>query len=323
MHPTYPALQVQLNMFIHSKMLASGLERYKSVVRDILYWLTSSTRVRNSIRLLARVGLVPSFVWRRLPVDAFFSVDIEKGTSISYRSTRFDLIGRVLFWKGVEGFEPETIRLFRTVIRKADLFLDVGANTGIYSLVACALNPSIEVFAFEPVPRVCKLLRENIDANAFNDRCSVFEMAVADFDGWTQLHVPPEGVPTSASLDREGFRQIEGQLIRVRVTRIDSLSVQNKKEIVVKIDVEGFEHGVIRGMRELIVSDSPVIVAECVDKDASKKIEIMFKDLNYNFYNIGSKGIKYSTEIVPSKRQTDRNYLFLPAHKYGKDEHCI
>jgi hypothetical protein len=84
---------------------------------------------------------LPAAVWRRLPVDLTFQVDVPGGETLLYRSTPNDAIGRSLYWRGLEGYEPETVGPFLEFARRARVVLDVGAKTGLFALLAAAVNP--------------------------------------------------------------------------------------------------------------------------------------------------------------------------------------
>ena len=58
----------------------------------------------------------------------------------------------LLFWHGLDGYEPETSRTLRFLFERAATFIDVGANCGLYSVLGPLWNPNLQVIAFEPVP---------------------------------------------------------------------------------------------------------------------------------------------------------------------------
>lgn len=70
-------------------------------------------------------------------------------------------------------WEPEETRLVSSLLREGDVFVDVGANVGYFTLVASdAVGKSGKVFAFEPEPKNFSLLRKNVQVNkCANARC--------------------------------------------------------------------------------------------------------------------------------------------------------
>jgi FkbM family methyltransferase len=190
---------------------------YMTAGRRLARRLTEISSIRNGLRIVARAGALPAAVWQRLPVDGVFDVTLSERASIQYRAIPQDLIARALYWKGVEAWESATIRTFRKVVRTAESFLDIGANSGFYTLLAAAERPNIRCDAFEPVPRIYKRLCEHIELNGFANRCRAHNVALSDSVGTAQFHVPFEEFPSSSSLNVSGFRGIPGQLIDVPV----------------------------------------------------------------------------------------------------------
>jgi len=74
-------------------------------------------------------------------------------------------IESTIFWNGLDAFEGNTLRWWQILSKRSQVILDIGANTGIYALLAKTLNPSAEVHAFEPISRVYSILASNIALN--------------------------------------------------------------------------------------------------------------------------------------------------------------
>src|SRR6476619_920138 len=152
----------------------------KTLGRGVLRWATGPAVVRVPLRYLSSNGLLPPGVWRRLPVRSAFQVRIDHKESFYYSGLSNDVIGRALYWRGLNSWEPETISVFRELVKEARVFVDVGANTGIYSLIGLAANPKLRVIAFEPVPRIRQRLEENLVLNGWQTRCEIRGEAVSD-----------------------------------------------------------------------------------------------------------------------------------------------
>ncbi len=71
-----------------------------------------------------------------------------------------DTIATRIHQDGIEAFEPEMGPLFKTLISSSRTFLDVGANTGFYSILAATINPKCAIHAFEPVPAIFDSLKK-------------------------------------------------------------------------------------------------------------------------------------------------------------------
>lgn len=112
------------------------------------------------------------------------------GYPVKYELGPNDAVGNVLLWCGPRSFEPVTLPHFAQLASTARGILDIGANTGLYSLVACAANPHARVVAWEPVPYLHAKLSANIGLNRFTGRCDLRQAALADKKGILPLYVP-------------------------------------------------------------------------------------------------------------------------------------
>ena len=157
--------------------------------------------LRGPVRAVVATGVVPWWVWVRLPVDFDFAVAAPGGGTFRYRGQAADGIGRALYWRGLRLWEHETFTVAAHLARRARDFWDVGANTGPFTLLGCAVNPTLRAHAFEPVPEIHSRLVANVAANGWAGRCVLHQAAVGARVGSGALHVPRETtLPTSASL---------------------------------------------------------------------------------------------------------------------------
>lgn len=164
----------------------------------------------------------------------------------------------------IEGLTPNhpIPRVMRNCLRPGDCMLDIGANVGYLSLMAASIvGDTGQVYAFEPSPEVLPNLRRNL---ATNPRAPIqlLPVAVADRVGTVTFHVP-SGHRSALSSMRTlwpGARSIE-----VEAITLDSLLNSLPHIHFAKIDVEGAELLVLRGMQQLIARDRPLILMEFSD----------------------------------------------------------
>ncbi|NKY41617.1 FkbM family methyltransferase, partial [Cellulomonas septica] len=176
-------------------------------------------------------------------------------------------------WWGYERPLPDV--LLGAVRRRPGVVVDVGANTGVYSLLAASTRGTT-VHAFEPYPPVAAMLRENVRLNAFRGRVRVVEAAVTDVEGTVDLWVPPAigVVETSCSTD-PGFKGGEQERVEVRALTLDSYwrSIGSPPVSVVKIDVEGAEVRTLRGGRSLLAEARPWLLVEILEHAPFDELE--------------------------------------------------
>ena len=243
---------------------------------------------------------------------AVFQVSVSSSkVFFRYSSSYGDLIGRALYWVGKGGCEPETVNVFSQLAKRSRLFVDVGANTGHYSLCACAINPDIRVIAFEPVPRVYERLQANIELNCWQNRCVCKNVAVSNDSGATKFHVPYSDLPTSGSLSLRGHHDIPGEIVEVPVTTIDSVLAEGERPDLVKIDVEGFEDKVLEGMVNTLRSSKPALIVECNPDGPYRSVETILTDFGYRFFHLDKDGPTPVERMSPGSNEIFHNWLCL------------
>jgi FkbM family methyltransferase len=214
-------------------------------------------------------------------------------------------------------WETETVELYLKFARNARYILDIGANTGVYTLLACAANPNAQLVSIEPVPRLADRLRVNIEQNEWTERCEVHQAAVSNFVGITSFHIPNGDSPKSASLDTSGFRGYEGSLTEVPVTTVDHVCSDHMRVDLVKIDVEGYEDRVLEGMSSVLNNSQPFIIVECNPDGPFKRVQSLLEDYGYTFHHIRREGLVTVLDIAPDSKEKYRNFLCCPPTSEG------
>jgi FkbM family methyltransferase len=155
--------------------------------------------------------------------------------------------------------EPVIAEWLHQFVRPGMTVVDVGANVGFYTLMLARLvGESGKVIAVEADPETCKLLRKNVEENFFR-WVDVVSGAAHDTCGRVQI-----GRATASSGYSGLYYWDPAEWIEVSAFTVDSLvdPLGVKRVEVVKIDVEGAEAGVLRGMRRLLSEDRPLILLE-------------------------------------------------------------
>lgn len=288
-------------------MTSNSSPLHKRFARRILNGLDRNPLSRRTLLKLAHAHLLPEPVWRRLHPDPDFDFVIA-GQSIRYISQPNDVIGNTLFWTGA--FEDETSRVFVKLASQAQTVLDVGANTGYFTLLACMASPQARVIAFEPIPLIYDLLCSNVAANGWQARCKLRREAVSDAEGTTEFHVPhTDSVPTSGSLHVGGFRGYEGHLIKTPVTTLDAVCAPLDQVNLAKIDVEGFEDKVLEGAQETLRRCRPDIIVECNHDGPYRRIDEILSTCGYSFYALLDNGPQPIDNLRPDPQDKHRNFL--------------
>jgi FkbM family methyltransferase len=165
----------------------------------------------------------------------------------------------------VNGFEPDErlTRHFIRLVRPGDCVIDVGANVGYYTMVSATLaGPQGSVHAFEASPHTLPWLKTNAALNPVMN-IEVHGEAVTDACGRTQFFTATEDKTGYSSIRDLG--QEAASVAEVETVSLDSMLDRLPPVRLVKIDVEGAEMLVLKGMRGLIERDHPFFITEIDD----------------------------------------------------------
>jgi FkbM family methyltransferase len=176
------------------------------------------------------------------------------------------------------------------VLRPGDGFLDVGANVGIYSVLAASkVMPGGRVMAFEPEPGIVAILKENFELNGL-DSAQIINAAVGSEDGECFFQTGQDATGKMASAGESG--------VATPMVALDTIVTQAQQYMVGKIDVEGFEVSAFQGAKKLLSEHRPYCwLIETNDCDDRSTLHQLLKDAGYEFYEIKDKG--YTLQYVP------------------------
>jgi FkbM family methyltransferase len=158
---------------------------------------------------------------------------------------------RLVMLKHKEGRQLDRMRDW-LVSRASPTLVDVGANFGLYAVVLGRQLPGLAAHAFEPVDSVRAQLQANLFMNGLR-HVAVHACAASDFDGEAVLLREAGGhAGTSRLKAAETPRPGEWEELTVPVRRVDDLVQVRGQPVAVKVDVEGHECAVLRGMPALL-----------------------------------------------------------------------
>jgi FkbM family methyltransferase len=165
---------------------------------------------------------------------------------------------------GLQELEPMGFVLH--VLHRSDLFVDVGANVGSYTVIAAGACEA-RVVAFEPVPVIAAHLATNVRLNDLASRVDVRRQAVGARSGTVTVSIDRD--TTNRVVASPGARD-EHSSTEVTVVRLDDLMLappEASGRILVKIDVEGYEVEALRGAQELLAD--PRLLAVIIEINGS------------------------------------------------------
>ena len=193
------------------------------------------------------------------------------------------------------GYEPPTRDLLERVLRPGDLFVDVGAHWGFFSLQA-ATHPAggIEVVAFEPDLINATMLTENVGRNKLSNLVTVIGAACGNKNELAPLVL---NTTMGHSIRGIGLAPAARALSKwVPVVTLDGALANMGKEaprrLILKIDAEGFEPNVIVGAQALLAAGRVALIiwergpafAEWLGRTAMMQMAALLSDCGFRHF---------------------------------------
>lgn len=230
-------------------------------------------------------------------------------------TVRYSVPSRMALWR-VETLrtkEPETIEWIES-LGPGEVLVDIGANVGLYSIWAAATRGT-KVFAFEPESQNFALLNRNIQLNSLGEKVIAWCAAISDESRFDRLFLNSATIGDSCHsfgtrvdfrLQPRSFPFVQGCFS----TSLDQLVSTGAIPVPnhIKVDVDGFEHKVIAGMKAVLTHPNLRSVLIEINTNLAEHLAIVDE--------FASRGFGYSTEQVTRSRVSDgpfagvANYLF-------------
>lgn len=271
--------------------------------------------LRNILKVFNRI-----FKLVELPPSGTLSINLESNKNFKLSTNQTNYVTKLLFWNGHKNFEY--LELFEQLIPKINVFYDVGANIGLYSIVAEVVNNTVQTRSFEPSNGPFHYLEKNVRLNRLSNT-KIEKLALANTRGQIKFYEVknPKYTYIKHNLAGEGnFGAKESNkifdTILVESNTLDSYANKEGHTIdLIKIDTEGTEHLILQGASKVLNSMRPIVICETLFNTIENELENIFKPINYKFYNHTSVGL---IEVDTIKRTIDdgvRNCFFVPKEK--------
>ncbi len=164
-------------------------------------------------------------------------------------------------------WEPAVTAMMRHLLREGDVFVDIGANFGYFSIAAAGwVGRKGKVISFECAPRALELLRANVASNCCEETVEIFACGLGDISGNLKFY--------QSRLDT-GWSSLDplpdSDEICVPICRFDTLQDLPSNIRLIKIDVEGGESRVLQGMHGFFSRGlRPIVIAEMTPRFADR-----------------------------------------------------
>ncbi len=272
-------------------------------MKNLLKGIYALIPFKKHIFLLLRAVWKPrESLYRHLHFKGIFNVKV--GSHGSFRIKHYGYqIENEIFWAGLEqGWEKVSFGLWVKLCSKANVIVDVGSNTGVFSLIAKTVAPRAEVYAFEPVDRVFQKLEHNNRLNNFDIRS--FKLALSNYNGNAVIYDTDTEHVYSVTVNKNLYSpNREVKKTEIPVITFQSFIEQHKLQRVdiMKIDVETHEPEVLEGFGVYLEKFRPAMLIEILDDEVGEKVEGIVAGLDYLYFNIDERaGVRKVDRIVKS-----------------------
>jgi FkbM family methyltransferase len=206
------------------------------------------------------------------------------------------------YWNG--NHEPTVQRLLAERLRPGWIFYDIGAHIGFFSLIAARLvGKDGKIFAFEADPENAARLKEHIQKNALH-QVEVVQVAVWSEDGYVRFQRSSKfssrntGAVASAD-DPTKMTMIEGEIIQVSSITLDNfVQAGNPPPHFVKVDVEGGEVSVLKGMKWVLQSQAPILLIEIHSEQSLWAVSELLSPFKYAIRPLLGKADHFPSHFI-------------------------
>lgn len=278
-------------------LLSDFCEKY-----DLSYW----TYFKKGFKLLILNPSKPFIIKTIYGFKLFIKPNIDSGLENS------------LYYHGI--YEKGFANFLRKNLKEGDVFIDVGANIGLFTILAskCVGNTG-KIFSFEPNPEIFEQLEINVSLNK-SKNIELFNFALGNNQSEEKLYPILQVNRGASSLIKPKDSNLS---FKVNVKRFDDL-FENIIPCYIKIDVEGFEFEVIKGMKNIISSTNPpVLIVEYSQNresanNSSELIDFILSANHYSLFMFLSGKDRYSCLVKVenySLLRSHDNIVFIPKNK--------
>lgn len=229
-----------------------------------------SNHPRVAAAMLAAVRRLPgrrarAFGYRHVsrPLVERMAASVEVSVAGGYALTvdTSDVFGRSLATSGT--WEPSVTATFRLLLSPGDVCVDVGAHVGYYTILASRLvEPGGHVYALEPAPETYVRLLANLRLNGVSN-VTALPLAAGAVEARATLKTgPPSHTGVSSILSDAAPRGLDETTVTVRPVACVVRAIDLERIRLIKVDVEGYELEVLKGIEPILEHVRPAIIIE-------------------------------------------------------------
>lgn len=236
--------------------------------------------------------------WKKNPLNGNILIKIDD-IEFYMKCNNDDTVVKELYHSNFKGWERNEIDFLKDLTKKKkyDYFFDIGSYTGFFSLLMSKINCDIKIFSFEIIDFIRKRLDENILINKFTN--------ITTFNKGIDSQSKKQNIELGSSQSDSVLTSVSKITNTNTGTEIDCISIDDfvkendkpikNKNIFMKIDTEGTELNVLKGMVKLLNENNVDMLIEINDKNKEKFSNILkgyeIHEFGRNFFFIKSNNV--------------------------------
>jgi FkbM family methyltransferase len=237
-------------------------------------------------------------------------IDIELVDKVRIRCYPDSRSGSSVLYCGL--YDYHDMNFVLRYLRPDDSFLDIGANIGVYTLLAASIIESGVIYAFEALPKNYARLEENLYINKFQ-QVKAYSLAISDYTGVTSLSLSEgDSMPFITKVSTN-------KTLQVNTDTLENLLVNTSKSTLTlaKIDIEGAELLALRGATSLLKEKCPKVwimeINNTVNNFGHSKQEVvdLLKDYGYGVYRYNADINQVYLTSIDSQENDGNNFLLI------------
>jgi FkbM family methyltransferase len=224
-------------------------------------------------------------------------------------------------------YEKADSAMIERLISDGDLFFDIGANMGWYSINVALARRASQIHCFEPIPKTYSYLQRNIALNLISNITS-YNFGFSNRPGEFDFYYYEEGSGNASSANISNRDDV--QICKCEVRTLDDYSLKLSAPVdFIKCDVEGAELHVFQGGLHTIARDRPIVFSEILRKWSAKfnydpnEIFELFRSLGYRAFTVEGDGLKESEGMNEFTVETNFFFLHIEKHAQKIRQLCI
>lgn len=267
-----------------------------NILKNIIRHPFNKNRKIKSLLIFFKWQLV-SRIWDNLLVH-----QLSQKTKILVKNGLTGVTGNI--YTGL--FEFEDMMFSLHLLEQGDLFIDIGANVGVYSVLLSGEKKANSI-AFEPIPDTFRILESNVKINNLENLVNLYNCGLGNEKKKVKF-VSDLDVSNHVSSDQNIIGE---NIITVDILTLNDLNISNPT--LIKIDVEGFELEVLKGASKIL--ESKGLIAIIIELNGSgEKYGIKDTDVHNYLLEFGFQPVSYNPfdrELYDLKMFGNKNTIYI------------